>query len=428
MKIVNIVPGFGGTFYCGNCLRDSAFVGSLREAGHDAVIVPVYLPLNANGNHDREDIPVFYGAVNIYLKQQFPIFRKMPDWMERFFNSSMFLKLAAKKAGSTRAHGLEDLTESMLLGNEGNQRGELLELVSFLKDHLKPDVVHFSNALLLGMAKQIKEELKIPVVCSLQDEDVWVDALHGDHRDYVWQLLSEKGRDVDAFIAVSGFYAGLMKEKLAIPAGKINVVHIGINPDHYHYSPPVTYPRSIGFLSRLYEENGLAIIVDAFIILKSGGRFNDLRLHLSGGMTGDDRDFFNRQMRKLRKTGLSGDVRIFHNFSNSALRKFFESLTALSVPVLKGEAFGLYQLEAMASGIPLVQPALGAFPEVIGATGGGIVYHPNTAETLASTLAGLLPDHEKLNNMSQSGYEMVREKFNCGKLTRKIIEIYQKIQ
>ncbi|MEI7981105.1 MAG: hypothetical protein WCI71_05600, partial [Bacteroidota bacterium] len=72
MKIVNIVPGFGGTFYCGNCLRDSGFVASLRQAGHDAVILPVYLPLAMDGNSILTDIPVFYGAVNIYLKQQFP--------------------------------------------------------------------------------------------------------------------------------------------------------------------------------------------------------------------------------------------------------------------------------------------------------------------------------------------------------------------
>ena len=171
MKIVNIVPGFGGTFYCGNCLRDSGFVSALRKAGHQAMILPVYLPLTING--DVQDTPVFYGAVNIYLKQIFPLLRHMPGWMEHMLNSAPLLKIAASKAGSTRAHGLEELTESMLMGKEGQQGKELDELVHFLKHHEKPDVVHFSNALLLGMARQIKEEVGVPVVCSLQDEDVW---------------------------------------------------------------------------------------------------------------------------------------------------------------------------------------------------------------------------------------------------------------
>ncbi len=106
MKIVNIVPGFGGSFYCGNCLRDSAYVKSLQATGHDAITIPIYLPLTLDGEN-KSKFPVFYGAINIYLKQQFPFLRKMPKWMESFFNSSFLLRYAAKKAGSTRAHGLE---------------------------------------------------------------------------------------------------------------------------------------------------------------------------------------------------------------------------------------------------------------------------------------------------------------------------------
>jgi len=171
MKIVNIVPGFGGTFYCGNCLRDSAFTSSLRNAGHQAIMLPMYLPLSREGEKSA-DIPVFYGAVNIYLKQQFPFLKRMPAWLERFLNSSAILKFAAGKSGSTRATGLEELTESMLLGSKGNQGHELQQLIDFLKHREKPDLIHFSNALLLGMAGEIRQALGIPVVCSLQDEDV----------------------------------------------------------------------------------------------------------------------------------------------------------------------------------------------------------------------------------------------------------------
>ena len=34
----------------------------------------------------------------------------------------------------------------------------------------------------------------------------------------------------------------------------------------------------------------------------------------------------------------------------------------------------MYQLEALASGIPLVQPSVGAFPEIIEATGGDEIW------------------------------------------------------
>jgi glycosyltransferase involved in cell wall biosynthesis len=427
MKIVNIVPGFGGTFYCGNCLRDSAYVNSLREMGHDAITLPMYLPLTMNEKSPDKEVPVFYGAVNIYLKQQFPLFRHMPGWMESFFDSKPLLKIAAKKAGSTRAHGLEKLTESMLLGQKGFQNHELERLVDFLKNHQKPDIVHFSNALLLGMARQIREEVKVPVVCSLQDEDVWVDVMEVSWRDKIWKLMADKCKDVDAFVAVSNYFAGIMQDKMQILSEKIHTIHIGVNPENYSYSAPASSPRAIGYLSRICEENGFGILVDAFIRLKTDPGFKDLKLKVTGGMTGDDKSFLKQQMKNLEKNNLLMDIEIQHEFTQDDLKIFFKSLSVLSVPVLKGEAFGLYQIEALASGIPLVQPDLGAFPEVILASGGGVVYHPNTAEALSGKLAEVLSDPIKLNEMSLAGHKAVEDKFNCRKLTLQMLNVYESV-
>jgi len=424
MKIVHIVPGFGGTFYCGNCLRDSGVVASLKKAGHNAITLPMYLPLTMNGKETGDGIPVFYGAVNIYLKQ-YPVFRHMPKWFEHLMNSSPVLKFAAKKSGSTRASGLEDLTESMLLGAEGHQSEELQQLVDFLKYHEKPDIVHFSNALLLGMAKKVRDELKVPVVYSLQDEDVWVDAMHEDHREKIWQLLAEKAEDVDAFIAVSDFFAGVMQKRMSIPDEKLHVLHVGVNPSVYTYTKPASEPQAIGFLSRMNDENGFEILIDAFIKLKENPAFSTLQLKATGGMTGDDTKFLNRQLQKLKQKDIIRDFEILPDFTPDALREFFRSISVLSVPVLNGEAFGLYQIEALASGVPLVQPALGAFPEIINATGGGVIYQPNTAEALAEKLAEVLLSPVKLESMSLSGRKSIEEKFDCGLLSGQMVSIYE---
>ena len=424
MKIVHIVPGFGGTFYCGNCLRDSGVVASLKKAGHEAITLPMYLPLTMKSNETGDGIPVFYGAVNIYLKQ-FPVFRHMPKWFEKLMDSPPVLKFAAKKSGSTRASGLEDLTESMLLGENGHQGEELQQLVDFLKYHEKPDVVHISNALLLGLAKKIRKEVHIPVVCSLQDEDVWVDAMHENQREKMWQLLAEKGKDVDAFIAVSDFFAGVMQKRMAIPDEKLHVLHVGVRPDAYSYSKPASNPQAIGYVSRMCEENGFEVLIDAFILLKKNQAFISVKLKDTGGQTGDDKEFINKQISKLKKNNIDKDFEITHDFTQSALQDFFKLTTVLSVPVLNGEAFGLYQLEALASGVPLVQPELGAFPEIINATGGGVIYKPNTAEALAEKLAEVLSDTTKLETMSLSGRKAVEEKFDCGKLSEKMVAIYK---
>jgi len=427
MKIVNIVPGFGGTFYCGNCLRDNAYTDALREAGHDAITLPMYLPLTMKGEKKQEETPVFYGAVGIYLRQQFPMFRNMPFWMEQLFNSKPMLEFAARKAGSTRARGMEALTESMLLGRKGRQNHELQELTDFLKKHEKPDVVHFSNALLLGMAQQIREEVKVPVVFSLQDEDVWVDAMDAVSREKIWNLMAGKSHDVDAFIAVSNYFAGVMQKRLNIPDEKLHVVHIGVKPDKYPVYPPASRPQAIGYLSRICEENGFEIVVDAFILLKKDPRFSSLKLHATGGMTRDDKHFLRKQLTKLGKVGILKDTEILYEYNDEILSNFFRSISLLSVPVLKGEAYGLYQLEALASGIPLIQPELGAFPEIIRATGGGMTYFPNTPESLAAKLAEALTNPGLMDKMSKNGRKAVEGQFDCRKLTMKMVEVYKKI-
>jgi len=357
--------------------------------------------------------------------KQFPVFRHMPKWFEKLMNSSAVLKYAAKKSGSTRASGLEDLTESMLLGAEGHQSEELQQLVDFLRYHEKPDIVHFSNALLLGMAKQIRDEVKVPVVYSLQDEDVWLDAMHEDHREKIWQLLTEKAKDVDAFIAVSSYFAGVMQGRMSIPDDKLHILHVGIRPDAYTYSKPATAPQVIGYLSRMCEENGFEVLVDAFIHLKENPDFDTLKLIATGGMTGDDTKFIRKQINKLKRKNIGHDFEIQHDFTSSALQHFFRSITVLSVPVMKGEAFGLYQLEALASGVPLVQPELGAFPEIINATGGGVTYKPNTADALADKLTEVLLNQGKLEAMSLAGRKAVEEHFDCDKLSVKMVEIYK---
>jgi glycosyltransferase involved in cell wall biosynthesis len=94
---------------------------------------------------------------------------------------------------------------------------------------------------------------------------------------------------------------------------------------------------------------------------------------------------------------------------------------------LKGEAFGLYQIEALASGVPLVQPELGAFPEISKATGGGVIYHPNTPAALALSLSELLMDTERLSELSLTGRKSIEDSFDCRVLTKKMVEIYEKV-
>jgi glycosyltransferase involved in cell wall biosynthesis len=423
LKIIHIIPGSGGSFYCGNCLRDSKYFDALRKMGHDVVKVPMYLPIFAD-EHDLNEVPVFYGAVSIYLKQLIPLFQKVPAWVDNLLNSKPMLKYAASKAGSTNAKGLEEMTISMLQGEKGKQHEELERMTDWMKDHFKPDVVHLSNALLLGLAQKLKEKLNVPVVCSLQDEDVWVDIMSTNNRKKVWDLMAENAAHIDRFISVSRYYAAVSAEKMNLSPDKISSIHIGVDPSDYEYRNSREKPRAIGYISRMCFENGLDILVDAFILLKKQKGYDDLKLILTGGQTGDDKPYLKQIRKKLDKFGLLTSVDFHKDFEGSGRKAFFDKASVISVPVRNGEAFGIYIAESLASGIPVVQPALGAFPEVLAATGGGIIYQENNPEALSSALKQLLDDPVRLMHLSEQARKGAEQHLDITQLAKKLVEIY----
>lgn len=428
MNILQIIPGSGGSFYCGNCLRDDKFHLAMKKQGHDVTKIPMYLPLFSD-EHDLNEMPVFYGAISIYLKQLYPIFRNAPAWVDRLLNSRPMLKLAASMAGSTSAKGLEEMTVSMLMGDEGAQKEELNRMVSWMAEYLKPDVIHLSNALLLGLAPKLREEFpNATLVCSLQDEDVWVDAMKDSFRDKIWNLMSTKSESIDGFIGVSDFYSEVSIQKMKISKKKVFTNHLGVDPNEYQFTPSNEKARNIGYISRMCEANGFDIMVDAFIELKKDADFEDVKLILTGGSTGDDKPILKQMRQKLKEAKLIEQVEFHEDFDGEGRHDFFSKVRMISVPVRNGEAFGLYLLESMASGVPVVQPSLGAFPEIVEKSKGGIIYQKNTPEELAKALKALLIDEEKLQDLSINARAGVENKFNIYAQTNHLVDIYRKFR
>ena len=420
MKVVHIVPGSGGTFYCQNCMRDTALVQALRRQGIDVVMVPMYLPMFVDGSPAQDHTPVFFGGINVWLQQQVPLFRKTPRWLDRLFDSKWMLGRAAKMEGTTSAAGLGAMTLSMLEGSDGNQRKEVARLVQWLAEQERPDVVHISNALLIGLAAEIKKVLSVPVVCTLQDEDEWLDKIDPPFDQACWQAIAARCKDVDRFISVSRWFADRMSGRLKIARDRIDVVHIGIDLNGYEPAPLDLNPPVLGFLSRMSPAQGLDRLVDAFIELKKFPELKNLKLRATGGMVGSDQRFVSNLRKKLAKAGYEKDAEFIEDFSREHRQIFLKSLSALCVPVEQGEAFGAYIIEALAAGVPVVQPNVGAFPELIAATGGGVIYHD-----LVQTLRELLTNPEELRRLGQTGRESVMKNFSVETMAQKMITVYQ---
>ncbi len=412
--------------YCGNCLRDNALVATLRQMGHEVTMVPLYLPLTLDEPDQSADTPIFFSGINVYLEQKSALFRGTPGWFRKLLGSRKLLKWASGRAAKTRAQDVGEITLSMLRGEDGNQARDLDELIAWLKAQATPDVVCLSNVLLIGMARHLKQELNTAVVCMLQGEDWFLDALPESYRADSWKTVAERAREVDMLIAPSHYFGDLMSKRLNLPAGNVQVSWNGIHLAGFEQnSEPKSGPPAIGYFARLCAEKGMDTLVDAYLLLRKDPRNSRIRLRLGGSCGPADEPFVQAQLQKLKAAGVANEVEVHPNLSRDQKIAFLKSLSMFSVPAKYGEAFGLYVVEAMAVGVPVVQPRAASYPELIEASGGGVLCEPNDPRSLAKELQGLLDAPEKSGALGASGRKAAVEKFSSEAMARSILAKYQ---
>lgn len=425
MRIIQLTPGTG-SFYCGSCMRDNTLVRGLRELGHDALMVPLYLDPTLDEPSTAEGAPLLFGGINVYLQSKIPLFRKTPVWLDRLFDAPGLLRAAAKRSGMTSPRELGELTIASLEGESGPQVKELDRVVEWLTESAPPDVVILSNALLLGMARRIKERLRVPIMCSLQGEDAFMDTFPEPYRTQSWDLLSERSRDVDALVAASHYYGGVMTRRARLEPEKVHVIPNGILLDGYAPAPKPPAEPIIGYLARMIPGKGLVTIVDAFIALRSRGKVA-AKLRIAGSMLDSDVPLVKRLKAKLEANKLADQVEWLPNVTREEKIRFLQSLTCFSVPATYGEAFGLYIIEALAAGIPVVQPRHAAFPELVENTGGGILCEPDDPQALAIGLEGLLLDPRRARSLGLAGRKAVEERYSMQSMARSVDSVLQRM-
>src|SRR6516225_322946 len=173
MRIAYITAGAGGMF-CGSCLHDNTLAAALIARGHDVLLIPTYTPIRT----DETDVSqgrVFFGGIHVYLQQKLSVFRHTPWTFDRLLDSRGLLRLASRFAVRTEASQVTDLTISMLRGEHGRQRKEVAKLLHWLDAQVRPEVVNLTNALLSGRVPQLKKRLRVPVLCTLQGDDVFLE-------------------------------------------------------------------------------------------------------------------------------------------------------------------------------------------------------------------------------------------------------------
>ena len=226
MRIVYLAAGAAG-MYCGSCLHDNTLAAGLRELGVDVLLVPTYTPIRTD-EADISERRLFYGGINVYLQQKSALFRHTPWFFDRWLDSPLLIQWLASRGASTDPAELGDLTVSMLSGETGKQRKELAKLVRWLKDEVRPDLVHLSNSMLLGMARAIRRELNVPVLCTLSGEDIFLEQLEEPHYSSARKLLRERITDAQGFVALNRYFANFMVDYAGVDRERIRVIPHGL--------------------------------------------------------------------------------------------------------------------------------------------------------------------------------------------------------
>ena len=434
MKIVHITAGSGGRL-CGSCLHDNTLVRSLRARGRDAILVPAYVPTTTDEDNVAID-RIVMGGVNVWLEEHVPLFRHMPRFIDRtlgsLLDSRWLLAWLSSRTGSTRAADLGPLTVSTLAGEQGHQRKEVEKLAAWLAAEMKPDVVHLSNALLVGLGRRVKQTTGARIVCSLSGEDIFIEQIPPPHHARVRQLLRERAADVDRFVALNRSFARFMADYLDVSEEKITVIPHGLDRTGFPDTAPDLAMRRrarggrlvVGFLARACPEKGLEQLVRAIPLI---ARERDVEVLAAGAEVESERGYLTRCLALARELGVADRFRWLGQVDRPGKLRLLESIDLFAMPTVFPEAKGLPVIESMAAGVPVVAPAHGTFSELLDDERAGLLHMPGDPADLARRIGTLLDDVSLASRCGRHGHELSLARHTADRMAAEHEALYSRL-
>ncbi len=429
VKIGILAAGAGG-MYCGSCMRDNDLAMALKRLGHQVTLVPLYTPLRTENQADIKS-EVFYGGINVYLQHASALFRHTPRLFDWLLDRPWLLGIAGSMGAQTPPDKLADFALDILRGEEGHEYKELRRLLGFLKSHVHPQVISLPNLMFIGVARLFRQELNVPVVCEMTGEDIFLDAMQSADRKKMRAAIRERAGDVSRFVATSEYYAGRMARYLGVDRDRIDVVYTGVTKEYF--SPTnadntyLSRPPTVGYLARICPEKGFDQVLEAFAELVELPGMHEAKLKIAGYLGSRDAKWAKGLLAKLAKTKLRDSVTFLGEVDREQKLAMLNSIDVFTVPTRYPEAKGVYVLEALARGVPVVQPDHGAFPEMIRRTGGGLLSPPGDSTALAHTLAELLRDAPRRLAMGIRGRAVVATDFTDEQMARGMLKVFQSV-
>ncbi len=425
MRLLLLSAG-AASMYCGSCLRDNALAAALMKRGNDVTLLPFYTPTLTDEENVSRQQRVFFGGISVYLEQHLSLFRHTPAMLDRLWDAPWVIKAFSSGSIAVDPAVLGAMTVSTLQGEDGRQRKEIEKLLDWLGDEPRPDLVNIPYTLLISLARPLKRALNgVPIVVTLQGEDLFLDGLPAPFRQQALDLIRAEVANVDMFVAVSQYCADLMQRYLDIPSHKLRVVPLGVSPPDGPPAPLARAPFTIGYFARIAPEKGLHVLAEAYRILRHERGLPPSRLRAAGFCGPDQQGYLDGVRRGLRAAGLDSEFEYAGSPDRQGKYAFLHELDVFSVPSPYREPKGLYLLEAMSAGLPVVAPDHGALPDVVHATGGGLVAASAEPAAIADALLELWRDPQKAADLGRRGRASVSSDFTVTRMAERVEAVYR---
>lgn len=429
--IAYLTSGAAGMF-CGSCMHDNTLAAALLRQGCDVHLIPTYTPIRT----DEEDVSeprIFFGGINVYLQERFLLFRWLPRFMDRWLDQPWLINAVAGKGISIDAAQLGSMTLSMLNGEAGHLRKEVHRLLDWLVNHVRPELVVTTNILIAGFAPALQRTLRMPLLVTLQGDDIFLNDLVEPYRDRVFERIRRLDESINGYIVASNYYADHMSSYLRLPREKFHVVPLGLRVERFLQSgverrrpTDPDRPLVIGYLARVCPAKGLHQLVDAVARLRTMPGTSNVRILSAGWLGTSDQAYFDRVQQAVRSQGIGGDFEYRGAIDGPGKLNFLQEIDLFCVPTTYRDPKGLFVLEAVAAGAPVVQPDHGAFPELLARTGGGRLFRHGDLDHLAQSLHELCSNADLRRRLGEEGRQRVEAECTDTLMATRTLDVFRR--
>jgi len=284
----------------------------------------------------------------------------------------------------------------------------------------RPDIAHLHFPYPVGEVSQLCFGRARRVVMTYQSDVVRQKGILQFYRPLLWQVL----RRVDCIIATSTNYIE-SSPYLSRLRDKCSVIPLGIELGRFLQVPSAHVQRIrdtfgsplVLFVGKLRYYKGLQYLLQAMLEIPA-------RLLVVGsGPLG-------AEWRRLAQTLELGDRVVFlGEVSDEELPAYYHASDLFVLPASeRSEAYGTVQLEAMASGLPVVCTELGtgtSFVNVHGQT--GLVVPAGNTPALGTAVRMLLQDQALRREMGQRARQRALDEFSLPLMVDRVARLYAQV-